>query len=68
MRPEINAAGNFAHALQRQVHLLVVTEEEMKYRIKQFGKCINSTNNHSDWQAQTYASKLRRRLMTLYAE
>jgi len=42
--------------------------EEMKYRIKQFGKCINSTNNHTDWQSQTYASKLRRRLMTFYAE
>jgi superfamily II DNA or RNA helicase len=42
--------------------------EEMKYRIKQFGKCINATNNHSDWQYQTYASKLRRRLMNYFFE
>jgi hypothetical protein len=42
--------------------------EEMKYRIKQFGKCINATNNHSDWQFQTYSSKLRRRLMNFFVE
>lgn len=42
--------------------------EEMKYRVKQFGKCINATNNHNDWQYQTYASKLRRRLMNYFVE
>ena len=42
--------------------------EEMKYRMKQFGRCINSTANHTDWQCQTYASKLRRRLLIYFAE
>ncbi len=42
--------------------------EEMKYRVKQFGKCINATNNHSDWQYQNYAAKLRRRLMNYFFE
>ncbi|GAO45553.1 ATP-binding protein [Flavihumibacter petaseus] len=31
-KPELQAAGHFAHALQRQVHLLMVAEEESKYR------------------------------------
>ena len=57
-------ASDFDEALE----LFNLLSEEMKYRMKQFGKCINSTNNHTDWQSQTYASKLRRRLMTYYAE
>jgi hypothetical protein len=57
-------ASDFDEAME----LFNLLGEEMKYRIKQFGKCINSTNNHTDWQSQTYASKLRRRLMTFYAE
>lgn len=57
-------AADFEEALE----LFNLLSEEMKYRMKQFGKCINSTNNHTDWQSQTYASKLRRRLMTYYAE
>jgi superfamily II DNA or RNA helicase len=57
-------ASDFEEAME----LFNLLSEEMKYRMKQFGKCINSTNNHTDWQSQTYASKLRRRLMTYYAE
>jgi hypothetical protein len=57
-------AADFDEALE----LFNLLGEEMKYRVRQYGKCINSTNNHTDWQAQTYASKLRRRLMTFYAE
>lgn len=57
-------AADFDEALE----LFNLLSEEMKYRIKQYGKCINSTNNHTDWQCQTYASKLRRRLMNYYAE
>lgn len=57
-------AADFDEAMEL-FHLL---SEEMKYRIKQFGRCINATNNHTDWQTQTYFSKLRRRLMTYYAE
>jgi len=57
-------AADFDEAME----LFNLLSEEMKYRIKQFGKCINATNNHTDWQSQTYASKLRRRLMNYYAE
>ena len=57
-------AADFDEAME----LFNLLSEEMKYRMKQFGRCINSTNNHTDWQTQTYASKLRRRLMTYYAE
>ncbi len=42
--------------------------EEMKYRVRQFAKCINATQNYVDWQYQNYASKLRRRLVTWFAE
>jgi superfamily II DNA or RNA helicase len=57
-------ASDFDEAFE----LFNLLSEEMKYRIKQFGKCINATNNHSDWQYQTYASKLRRRLMNFFVE
>ena len=57
-------SSNFEEAIE----LFNLLSEEMKYRIKQFGKCINATNNHSDWQYQAYASKLRRKLMTLFVE
>lgn len=57
-------ASDFDEAFE----LFNLLQEEMKYRIKQFGKCINATNNHSDWQYQTYSSKLRRRLMNYFVE
>ncbi len=57
-------ASDFDEALE----LFNLLGEEMKYRMKQFGKCINSSANHTDWQSQTYSSKLRRRLLTYYAE
>lgn len=58
-----NASG-FDEAME----LFNLLGEEMKYRMKQFGRCINSTANHTDWQYQTYASKLRRRLLIYFAE
>jgi hypothetical protein len=42
--------------------------DEMKYRIKQFGRCINATNNYNDWQFQNYSSKLRRRIGNYFVE
>jgi superfamily II DNA or RNA helicase len=57
-------AADFDEAFE----LFNLLTEEMKYRIKQYGKCINATNNHCDWQFQTYASKLRRRLMNYFVE
>ena len=57
-------ASDFDEAME----LFNLLGEEMKYRMKQFGRCINSTANHTDWQCQTYASKLRRRLLIYFAE
>ncbi|MCW3077601.1 MAG: type restriction protein res subunit [Bacteroidetes bacterium] len=57
-------ASDFDEAFE----LFNLLTEEMKYRVKQFGKCINATNNHSDWQYHQYASKLRRRLMNFFVE
>ncbi|MCU0361665.1 MAG: DEAD/DEAH box helicase family protein [Bacteroidia bacterium] len=57
-----------ASDFEEAIELFELLGEEMKYRMKQLGKCINASSNHTDWQAQTYASKLRRRLMTYYAE
>ena len=57
-------ASEYAEAMELY-HLLT---EEMKYRIKQFGKCINATNNYIDWQYQNYSSKLRRRLSNYFVE
>lgn len=57
-------ASDFDEAFE----LFNLLTEEMKYRVKQFGKCINATNNYTDWQYQTYSSKLRRRLMNFFAE
>lgn len=59
--------GN-ASDFDEAIELFNLLGEEMKYRLKQFGRCINATANHTDWQSQTYASKLRRRLMSYYAE
>lgn len=42
--------------------------EEIKYRVKQFAKCINATSNYIDYQTQAYNSKLRRRIMNFFAE
>lgn len=42
--------------------------EEVKYRVKQFAKCINATSNYIDYQTQAYNSKLRRRLMNFFVE
>ncbi len=57
-------ASDFDEAME----LFNLLGEEMKYRMKQFGRCINSSANHTDWQCQTYASKLRRRLLIYFAE
>lgn len=57
-------ASEYAEAMELY-HLLT---EEMKYRIKQFGKCINATNNYIDWQFQNYSSKLRRKISNYFVE
>ncbi|MGE0566757.1 MAG: DEAD/DEAH box helicase [Bacteroidia bacterium] len=57
-------ASEYAEAMEL-FHLL---REEMQYRIKQFGKCINATNNYNDWQFQNYQSKLRRKISNFFSE
>ena len=48
--------------------LFDLLSEEVKYRVKQFSKCINATNNYTDYQTQTYSSKLRRRIIGWFVE
>ena len=57
-------ASEYAEAME----LFNLLNEEMKYRIKQFGRCINATNNYNDWQYQNYSSKLRRKLSNFFVE
>lgn len=40
--PELSAAANFAHSLERQAHLLFLSEEEKKYRI--LNEVLKETN------------------------
>ncbi|MFL5753171.1 MAG: DEAD/DEAH box helicase [Bacteroidia bacterium] len=58
-----NASGT-----EEAFELFNLLTEEMKYRVRQFAKCINATQNYVDWQYQNYASKLRRRVITWFAE
>ena len=58
-----NAASN-----EEAFELYNLLTEEMKYRVRQFAKCINATQNYVDWQYQNYASKLRRRLINWFAD
>ncbi len=57
-------ASDFDEALE----LFNLLSEEMRYRVNQFGKCINSTRNHIDHQSQMYMSKLRRRISNYFVE
>jgi superfamily II DNA or RNA helicase len=57
-------AADFDEAFE----LFDLLSEEVKYRVKQFAKCINATNNYTDYQTQTYSSKLRRRLIGWFVE
>lgn len=57
-------AADFDEAFE----LFDLLTEEAKYRVKQFSKCINATNNYIDYQTQTYLSKLRRRLIGWFVE
>ncbi|MBS1636046.1 MAG: DEAD/DEAH box helicase [Bacteroidetes bacterium] len=57
-------AADFDEAFE----LFSLLSEEVKYRVKQFAKCINATNNYVDYQVQAYNSKLRRRIMNWFVE
>ena len=48
--PELNAAANFAHSLQRQLNLILITEEEEKYRkLSEILKETNSELENINW-------------------
>jgi superfamily II DNA or RNA helicase len=53
---------------EESMELLQLLQEEIKYRIKQFAKCINATQNYIDWQYQNYLTRLNRKLVILFEE
>ncbi|MGZ3863611.1 MAG: DEAD/DEAH box helicase [Bacteroidia bacterium] len=57
-----------ASCYEEGTELLQLLQEEIKYRVKQFTKCINATQNYADWQYQNYMSRLRRKVVILFEE
>jgi superfamily II DNA or RNA helicase len=57
-----------ASCFEEGTELLQLLQEEIKYRVKQFTKCINATQNYADWQYQNYMSRLRRKVVILFEE
>jgi two-component system, chemotaxis family, sensor kinase Cph1 len=43
VQPELDAAASYAHALQRQINLLIITQEEEKYR--RLSELLHQTNS-----------------------
>ncbi|MFP9114256.1 ATP-binding protein [Flavobacterium sp. RHBU_3] len=43
LRPELDAAASYAYSLQRQINLLIITQEEEKYR--KLSELLEETNN-----------------------
>ncbi|MBS1647087.1 MAG: DEAD/DEAH box helicase [Bacteroidetes bacterium] len=50
------------------VELLQLLQDEIKYRVKQFAKCINATPNYTDWQYQNYLTRINRKMVILFEE
>lgn len=64
LESELNAAANFAYALQRQVALLAITKEELKYRelaeiLKESNKELENINWISTHDLQEPLRKIR---------
>jgi superfamily II DNA or RNA helicase len=57
-----------ASCFEEGIELWQLLHEEIKYRVKQFTKCINATQNYTDWQYQNYISRLRRKVVILFEE
>ncbi|MGO4771425.1 ATP-binding protein [Flavobacterium sp. W22_SRS_FK3] len=50
LQPELNAAANYAHTLQKLFNLLIITEEEEKYRkLSEILKETNSELENINW-------------------
>jgi superfamily II DNA or RNA helicase len=63
-----NKIKDNASCFEEGMELFHLLQEEIKYRVKQFTKCINATPNYADWQVQNYVSKLRRKVVILFEE
>jgi chemotaxis family two-component system sensor kinase Cph1 len=50
LQPELNASANYAHTLQKQLNLLIITQEEEKYRkLSEILKETNSELENINW-------------------
>lgn len=50
LQPEINASANYAHALQKQISMILLTEEEERYRIlSEVLQAANSELENINW-------------------
>lgn len=50
LQPELNAAANYAHTLEKQLNLLIITQEEEKYRkLSEILKETNSELENINW-------------------
>lgn len=50
LQPELNAAANYAHTLQKQFNLLIISQEEEKYRkLSELLKETNSELENINW-------------------
>lgn len=68
LEDHFNRIKDNASSFDEAHELFRLLEEEMKYRIKQFSRCINATPNYADWQFQTYASKIKRKIATWFVD
>lgn len=57
-----------ASCFEEGSELLNLLQEEIRYRVKQFTKCINATQNYADWQYQNYVSRLKRKVVIMFEE
>ncbi|MFN5182759.1 MAG: DEAD/DEAH box helicase [Bacteroidota bacterium] len=55
-----------AASYEEAIELFNLLSEEIKYRIKQFAKFINATQNYVDWQYKNYCARLRSRVTTWF--
>ena len=57
-----------ASCFEEAQELTNLLHDEIKYRVKQFAKCINATQNYIDWQYQNYITRLNRKVVILFEE
>ncbi|MHB8260664.1 MAG: DEAD/DEAH box helicase [Bacteroidia bacterium] len=57
-----------ASCFEEATELLNLLQDEIKYRVKQYTKCINATSNYADWQYQNYTTRLNRKMVIFFEE